>query len=110
MSKQKNALKMVYTFLEKVSSNEIIVSEKQDVTNGLHTVDTFCEVIQNKVDYAKLDDLIVTGDYTKEQLGCLHHLKRIEKLLGHLKKQPKLFEYFLFLLNEEAQKGLAILD
>ncbi|OJF90988.1 hypothetical protein [Alkalibacterium sp. 20] len=110
MNKQENALRTVYNFLECMMSNNSQVSKKNKFENGHYTVKEFSNFIQKEINHAKSDDLIISGDYTKEQIGCLYHLSKIEAMLVFLDKNSDLYKYYLIQMHNESMKGMSIID
>lgn len=110
MNKQEKALKTIYDFLEYMLSNNSQVSKKFEIENSHYTVQEFSDFIQKEINHAKSDDLIISGDYTKEQIGCLYHLSKIEAILGFLHKNSNLYNYYLLQMYDEAKRGMSIID
>lgn len=102
MNKQEHAMRMVNDYLKKIADGRIQISEYRDTANGFHTIDTFCDFIQNKVDYAEPHN----DDLSQQQNLCYLSLQSMGRLIGYIRYNPDLYSQYFQKFIDEAEKGM----
>lgn len=105
MNKQEHAMRMVNEYLNKIADGRIQISDKRDTANGFHTVDTFCDFIQNKVDYSEPLNSDLDG-LTQGQKICRNSLQSMDELVGYIRRNPDLYPQYFHRFIDEAEKGM----
>lgn len=99
-NKPQKAVEDIHNFVNAILEGKIVISEKRDLENGYHTLNSAYEFIQQRIEFAFSDDLSIK-EYSSnpDNLEALECIRQLTPFANILNADDTLNEYALISIS-----------